>query len=166
MKSCFNHIHDALLQFLLVLTQSLQITRFYGRKSEFRNVLVIMFRCVCVLPSPRSYIGKAVNHCFCCLNDPHTSTGCIWPCLCGVEKEHHRNAHWLDRGRISEWALQHSFFSLTCLTHSSLCCQCEQAKNPFNACVYFLPVAVHWYTMIPLCTLSVEWLSCVHYIRM
>ncbi len=55
MKSCFNHIHDALLQFLLVLTQSLQITRFYGRKSEFRNVLAIMFRCVCVLPSPRSY---------------------------------------------------------------------------------------------------------------
>ncbi len=55
MKSCFNHIHDALLQFLLVLTKSLQITRFYGRKSEFRNVLAIMFRCVCVLPSPRSY---------------------------------------------------------------------------------------------------------------
>ncbi len=54
-KSCFNHIHDALLQFLLVLTKSLQITRFYGRKSEFRNVLDIMFRCVCVLPSPRSY---------------------------------------------------------------------------------------------------------------
>ncbi len=54
-KSCFNHIHDALLQFLLVLTKSFQITRFYGRKSEFRNVLAIMFRCVCVLPSPRSY---------------------------------------------------------------------------------------------------------------
>ncbi len=51
MKSCFHHIHDALLQFLLVLTKSLQITRFYGRKSEFRNVLAIMFRCVCVLPS-------------------------------------------------------------------------------------------------------------------
>ncbi len=61
MKSCFNHIHDALLQFLLVLTKSLQIMRFYGRKSEFRNVLAIMFRCVCVLPSPRSYISQAAT---------------------------------------------------------------------------------------------------------
>ncbi len=38
-KSCFNHIQDALLQ-LLVLTTSLVIRRFYGRKSYLRDVLL------------------------------------------------------------------------------------------------------------------------------
>ncbi len=45
-KSCFKP-HSR------CLTKSLEIRRFYGRKSELRDVLAIMFRCVCVLPSPK-----------------------------------------------------------------------------------------------------------------
>ncbi len=45
-KSCFKP-HSR------CLTKSLEIRRFFGRKSELRDVLAIMFRCVCVLPSPK-----------------------------------------------------------------------------------------------------------------
>ncbi len=56
-RPVLNHIQDALLQ-LLVLTTSLEIRRFYGRKSDLRDVLlhlVCVCVCVCSFPPQRHY---------------------------------------------------------------------------------------------------------------
>ncbi len=63
-KSCFKP-HSRCSPPTSCFNKSLEIRRFYGRKSDLRDVLAIMFRFVCVLPSPKVlqifYISISIN---------------------------------------------------------------------------------------------------------